>query len=228
MHSKAFRMPDHPSTSSDSRWINTRHVRIAGPLLSLTFQFAATEKTGAMVGHLQCLRIRKRMHAITTFQWCRFWQRKLSFSECLRSDWGIFTDTELSQVGGYVLHSWRWLYDGLRKCVRTRLSTRTKCDFGAFSHTKLNFCGNENENARIYNSIIHYLKVTFNYRLGPFGFLTLNTPDYSGNMGLKDQLLALKWVNKNIERFGGDKTKITIFGQSAGKWVRCSEWILIW
>lgn len=60
------------------------------------------------------------------------------------------------------------------------------------------------------------LKVTFNYRVGPFGFLTLNTPDYSGNMGLKDQLLALKWVNKNIERFGGDRTQITIFGQSAG------------
>lgn len=45
--------------------------------------------------------------------------------------------------------------------------------------------------------------VTINYRLGPFGFLSLSTPEYSGNMGIKDQLLALKWVNENIEYFGG-------------------------
>lgn len=55
-----------------------------------------------------------------------------------------------------------------------------------------------------------------NYRLGFLGFLSLNSPEYSGNMGLKDQQLALKWVSSNIERFGGDKNRITIGGQSAG------------
>lgn len=49
--------------------------------------------------------------------------------------------------------------------------------------------------------------ITINYRLGPFGFLALNTPAYSGNMGLKDQILALQWVNKNIEFFGGNNNK---------------------
>lgn len=58
--------------------------------------------------------------------------------------------------------------------------------------------------------------VTINYRLGPFGFLSLNLPEYSGNMGLKDQLLALQWVNDNIASFGGDRDRITIYGQSAG------------
>lgn len=52
--------------------------------------------------------------------------------------------------------------------------------------------------------------------MGIFGFLSLGTADFSGNMGLKDQLLALQWVNENIHNFGGDKDRITIFGHSAG------------
>lgn len=58
--------------------------------------------------------------------------------------------------------------------------------------------------------------VTIQYRLGPFGFLTFGTPEHSGNMGLKDQLLALHWVRDNIHSFGGNKDSITVFGHSAG------------
>lgn len=58
--------------------------------------------------------------------------------------------------------------------------------------------------------------VTLNYRLGPYGFMCLDTPGVPGNQGLKDQLTALRWVKHNIEAFGGDITKITIFGESAG------------
>ncbi|KAI0742346.1 esterase 1 [Daedaleopsis nitida] len=60
--------------------------------------------------------------------------------------------------------------------------------------------------------------VSMNYRVGPFGFPQGSEADRRGalNLGLKDQLVALQWVQKHIRTFGGDPTKVTVFGQSAG------------
>ncbi|KAJ8725240.1 hypothetical protein PYW07_016198 [Mythimna separata] len=58
--------------------------------------------------------------------------------------------------------------------------------------------------------------VTFNYRLDALGFLSLGTKEVPGNAGLKDQVEALKWVQRNIKHFGGDADRVTIMGQSAG------------
>lgn len=52
--------------------------------------------------------------------------------------------------------------------------------------------------------------------MGPLGFLSLGSPEYSGNMAIKDQLLAMEWVNQNIEYFSGDKNDVTLLGHSAG------------
>ena len=75
--------------------------------------------------------------------------------------------------------------------------------------------------------------VTLNYRLGILGFFTsdyLKEEDAahptSGNYGLLDQNMAIKWVNENISNFGGDPSNITIFGESAGSMSVCLHMIM--
>jgi len=66
--------------------------------------------------------------------------------------------------------------------------------------------------------------VSFNYRLGPLGFFSHSdvTKD-SGDFGLMDQQAALRWVHENIAAFGGDPTRVTIGGESAGGYSVCAH-----
>lgn len=63
--------------------------------------------------------------------------------------------------------------------------------------------------------------VTINYRLGTLGFVdltSLSTPEhiFESNLGLRDQIAALRWVRENIADFGGDPDNVTLFGESSG------------
>lgn len=64
----------------------------------------------------------------------------------------------------------------------------------------------------------HVVLVVISYRLGALGFLSLADEelDVPGNTGLKDQVMALRWVKRNCQFFGGDPDNITVFGESAG------------
>ncbi|KAK4309585.1 hypothetical protein Pmani_018808 [Petrolisthes manimaculis] len=58
--------------------------------------------------------------------------------------------------------------------------------------------------------------VVIQYRLGLLGFMSTEDDAAPGNLGLKDQTLALTWIQRNAHKFGGDFRRVTVFGESAG------------
>lgn len=63
-----------------------------------------------------------------------------------------------------------------------------------------------------------FIAISFNYRIGALGFLpsSLSAKEGALNLGLRDQILMMEWVQENIEAFGGDPNNVTLFGLSAG------------
>ncbi|POS68523.1 hypothetical protein DHEL01_v213083 [Diaporthe helianthi] len=66
------------------------------------------------------------------------------------------------------------------------------------------------------NSDTAAVHISLNYRLGALGFLVAESAGLLGNYGIQDQILALRWIQDNIQAFGGDKDRVVVFGQSAG------------
>ncbi|XP_028179407.1 acetylcholinesterase-like [Ostrinia furnacalis] len=82
-----------------------------------------------------------------------------------------------------------------------------------FLHGGAYYYGNKNDYDPEFLVTKNVITVIINYRVGVFGFLCLNGV---ANLGLKDQVAALKWIQKNIAAFGGDPDNVTLSGQSAG------------
>ena len=76
------------------------------------------------------------------------------------------------------------------------------------------------QNGHAFSDKDSIVTVTINYRLGVFGFMYLGDLGagykQSGNNGLLDLIIALKWIRENISAFGGDPSKVTVIGESAG------------
>lgn len=75
-----------------------------------------------------------------------------------------------------------------------------------------------NSASMLAHSANDFIIVSFNYRLGALGFLpsAVSLKEGAVNLGLHDQLHLLQWVQDNIEAFGGDPSKVTLLGLSAG------------
>ena len=125
-----------------------------------------------------------------------------------------------------VLHEWLDITPGVSEdCLHLAVSTPTKPDGeykenlpvmffihgGAFAFgTQIRMGG---ERLQAWEDVV---VVSINYRVGPLGFLCLDTDEAAGNMGMLDMVVALEWVRQYIGYFGGDPERITIFGESAG------------
>jgi len=104
------------------------------------------------------------------------------------------------------------------KSANDRLPVMVWIHGGGFDRGTGAAAGYDGENLARKGAVV----VTINYRLGILGFLALpeltaeSSHHASGNYGLLDQIAALQWVQENIVSFGGDASRVTIFGQSAG------------
>jgi para-nitrobenzyl esterase len=89
------------------------------------------------------------------------------------------------------------------------------------------FVGGAGDSSRGFEFAEHHdlVVVSINYRLGILGFVNfgdvLEGSDIPSNLGLRDQIAALRWVRDNIARFGGDPARVTIAGESAGAMSVC-------
>lgn len=112
-----------------------------------------------------------------------------------------------------------WVNGGVEEARRNPLPVMVWIHGGAFmlgSSWGANFLDNwlyDLESMVRHGNVIG---VSLNYRMGPLGFLSTGDDESPGNYGMLDQVEALKWVKNNIWAFGGDDSKITIFGESAG------------
>ncbi|GAB6026531.1 hypothetical protein CHUAL_012953 [Chamberlinius hualienensis] len=138
-------------------------------------------------------------------------------------DWeGVFDATEIGEECAQFNFMTRGI-DGNEDCLTINVYTPWNSDQkslpvmvfihgGGFNIGTGNYAMYPPEKLMDYDVVL----VTFNYRLGMLGFLNTGDENAYGNYAMLDQVLALKWVQENVEKFGGNRQKVVIFGESAG------------
>jgi carboxylesterase type B len=123
-------------------------------------------------------------------------------------DWKNFLDTNVSEDCLYLN-----IYAPISSQLQPNRTVMVWIHGGSFSSGSISIPFYDGSVLAANNDVI---VVSINYRLGIFGFLYADETDMSGNYGLYDQVLALKWIKNNIKSFGGNPNNIVIFGESAG------------
>ncbi|XP_021957941.1 esterase 6 [Folsomia candida] len=145
-------------------------------------------------------------------------QEKFELAEPVSSWDGIKDATKF----GSVCPQWnlfRNKFEGDEECLFVNIFTpnvHANYPVMVFIHGGGFFFGNSNENGADYFMDEEVVFVTINYRLSALGFLSTGDRALPGNLGLKDQRLALQFIQQNIKSFGGDPKRVTLFGESAG------------
>jgi para-nitrobenzyl esterase len=118
------------------------------------------------------------------------------------------------------------LFLNVQRPANTHRGDRLPVYFWIHGGGLLNGSSNQHDGSLIVDTT-GIIVVTINYRLGVFGFLAhpalTREAGQSGNYGFMDQEAALRWVQRNIEAFGGDPRQVTIGGESAGGWSVCAH-----
>lgn len=113
-------------------------------------------------------------------------------------------------IHGMYFYVWAWSIENTNGVIGGGFTAGSKTYFGS-ARGLVNRSQKDGSDGVVY--------VALNYRLGALGFLSgssFEEQDGIPNAGLYDQQLALKWIQDNIHRFGGDKRRVTVFGESAG------------
>lgn len=122
---------------------------------------------------------------------------------------------------GYTIDNGKISEDSLNLNIWTAAEENAKAPVIVYIHGGANVSGSGQNDVYKGDDIAKkgVVYVTINYRVGIFGFLAYKDStgeEVKGNFALQDQIAALKWIQENISKFGGDPSNVTIMGQSAG------------
>ncbi|XP_053956885.1 glutactin [Anastrepha ludens] len=119
----------------------------------------------------------------------------------------------------YNLDIWRKKKIDFENCLRLSISSKFLSDKSpvmVYIHGDFLYDGSSGQATPGYLLEEDVVLVSIRYRLGPFGFLSTMSDEIPGNAAVHDAILALKWIQNHISAFGGDPTRVTLFGQVGG------------
>ncbi|XP_036325556.1 glutactin [Rhagoletis pomonella] len=119
----------------------------------------------------------------------------------------------------YNFETWRKKKVDFEDCLRLSVSSKSlssNAPVMVYIHGDFLFEGSSAQANPSYLLEEDIVLVSIRYRLGPFGFLSTMSEDIPGNAAVHDVILALKWIQMHITAFGGDPTRVTLFGQVGG------------